>query len=46
VVLTVGTASVRFADGNNAAFTYTVEGTTQTKLITRQVFSGPGTVCQ
>ena len=41
----VGTATVTFADGNRATFAYTVNGTTQTKAITRQVFVAPGTVC-
>jgi hypothetical protein len=45
----VGTATVAFANGNAATFTFTVtEGgrsTTQTKSITRQVFRAPGTVC-
>jgi predicted dienelactone hydrolase len=43
---TVGTASLTFADGNNAAFTYTVGGVTQVKQITRFVFVAPGTICQ
>ena len=42
---TVGTATVSFADGNSAAFAYTVGGVSQTKSITRQVFVSPGTVC-
>ncbi len=41
----IGSASVSFADGNAATFAYTVNGTTQTKQITRQVFAPPGTVC-
>jgi len=41
----VGTASFSFSDGNSAAFTYTVNGVTQTKAITREVFTSPGTVC-
>jgi hypothetical protein len=46
VVLTpVGTATFTFADGNNATFAYTVNGISQTKQITRQVFRTPGTVC-
>ena len=43
---TVGTASLTFTDGNNAAFTYTVGGVTQAKQITRFVFVAPGTICQ
>jgi hypothetical protein len=47
VVLTaVGTASFTFSDGNNASFAYTVNGISQTKAITREVFQAPGTVCQ
>ena len=48
----VGTATLTFADGNNATFAYTITlGTppvavTQTKPITRQIFQPPGTVCQ
>ncbi|HKU86780.1 MAG TPA: S8 family peptidase [Casimicrobiaceae bacterium] len=41
----VGNATLSFADGNNAAFAYTVDGISQTKAITRQVFRAPGTVC-
>jgi hypothetical protein len=46
VTTTVGTASFTFSDGNNGMFKYTVNGETQTKAITRQVFVAPGTVCQ
>jgi hypothetical protein len=42
----VGTATFTFADGNHATFAYTVNGISQTKQITRQVFRSPGTVCQ
>ncbi len=42
----VGDATFTFADGNNATFAYTVNGVSQTKPITRQVFVTPGTVCQ
>ena len=41
----VGDATVTFADGNRATFAYTVNGTTQAKAVTRQVFVAPGTVC-
>jgi len=34
----VGPGAVTFTDANNASFTYTVNGITQTKAITRQVF--------
>ncbi|HEX7272370.1 MAG TPA: hypothetical protein VF420_09490, partial [Casimicrobiaceae bacterium] len=42
----VGTATFTFSDGNNATFAYTVNGVSQNKPITRQVFAAPGTVCQ
>lgn len=42
----VGTASFTFANGNAATFSYTVDGVTQSKAITREVFTPPGTVCQ
>ena len=47
VVLTpVGTLTLTFANGNSATFGYTLNGVTQTKAITRQVFRTPGTACQ
>jgi hypothetical protein len=46
VVAIVGSASFTFTDGNDATFAYTVDGVTQSKAITRQVFTNPGTVCQ
>ena len=47
VVLTpVGALTLTFGDGNNATFAYTVNGVSQSKAITRQVFRDPGTVCQ
>ena len=42
----VGTATFTFTDGNNGTFAYTVNGASLSKAITRQVFVGPGTVCQ
>ena len=42
----VGTAAFTFTDGNNASFAYTVNGVSQTKAITREVFQPPGTTCQ
>ena len=42
----VGTATFTFSDGNDAMFSYTVNGISQTKAITREVFQAPGTVCQ
>lgn len=41
----VGTAAAAFANGNAATFAYTVNSTSQTKPIARQVFVPPGTVC-
>lgn len=42
----VGSATLAFSDGNNAAFTYTVDGITQSKAITREVFGSPQAVCE
>jgi predicted outer membrane repeat protein len=42
----VGTAKVTFSSGQNATFDYTVNGTTQSKPITRFIFATPGTLCQ
>jgi len=42
----VGTATFSFTDGNTGTFGYTVNGVTQTKAITREIFVSPGTVCQ
>lgn len=42
----VGSATLTFADGNNATFAYTLFGVPQAKNITREVFRAPGTVCQ
>ena len=36
--IAVGAGTLTFSDGNNGTFTYTVNGITQTKSITRQVF--------
>ena len=41
----VGTASITFTDNNNATFSYTVNGISQTKPLTRFVFSSPVTTC-
>ena len=42
----VGTAAFTFTSGNAATFAYTVNGVSQTKAITRQLFVPPaGTVC-
>ena len=41
----VGTATFTFSDANNGNFAYTLNGVSQTKAITRQVYSSPATVC-
>jgi hypothetical protein len=43
-VTAVGTATLSFAGEDNGTFTYAVNGTTQSKAITRQVF-GPKPAC-
>ena len=45
VVTPVGTASFSFSDANNGTFNYTVNGITQSKAITRQVYSSPVPAC-
>ena len=45
VATPVGTASFTFTDANNGTFTYTVNGTTQSKPITRIVYSSPVPTC-
>ena len=42
----VGTLTISFASGNAATFSYVVNGVSQSKAITRQVFRTPGTLCQ
>ncbi|MBU6483166.1 MAG: S8 family peptidase [Betaproteobacteria bacterium] len=42
----VGTLTLSFSDGANGTFAYTVNGVSQVKAITREVFVAPGTVCQ
>ncbi|HSN19694.1 MAG TPA: hypothetical protein VLS49_03405 [Usitatibacter sp.] len=46
VVTPVGSATFEFGDANNGTFTYTVNGVTQSKSITRQVYGTPTTACQ
>jgi hypothetical protein len=41
-----GTATLTFSDLSNGTFAYTVDGVSQSKPITRQVFSNPATVCK
>jgi hypothetical protein len=44
---TVGTSTFSFTDGNAGTFAYNVNGVTQTKNITRELFQPPaGTVCE
>lgn len=42
----VGTATFTFTDGANGTFAYTVNGVSQVKNFTREVFVAPGTACQ
>jgi hypothetical protein len=42
----VGTATFTFSDGNNAQFAYVVNGVSQTKALTREIFRQSGTVCR
>ena len=39
------TATFTFSNGNSATFSYTVNGISQVKPITRQIFGSVGTVC-
>ncbi len=41
----MGSAQLAFFDGNSGTFTYTVNGETQSKDITREILTAPGTVC-
>jgi hypothetical protein len=44
-VATAGTMRLNFSDGNNGTLTYTYNGATVTKAITRQLFSSPVPAC-
>ncbi|MGE5094984.1 MAG: hypothetical protein ACM3SO_07585 [Betaproteobacteria bacterium] len=46
VVTPAGTATFTFSDANNGTFAYTVNGVSQAKPITRQIFSSPPSVCR
>ncbi|HEY7240994.1 MAG TPA: PHB depolymerase family esterase [Burkholderiales bacterium] len=46
VATAVGSATFTFSGGNAATFAYTVNGVSQVKNITREVFAGPGTTCR
>ncbi len=41
----VGSGTFAFSDADNGTFTYTVNGITQSKAITRQIFSSPVAQC-
>jgi serine protease len=41
-----GTLTIAFASGNSATFSYTVNGISQAKTITREIYSGLGTTCR
>lgn len=45
-VTQVGTGTFTFSDANSGMFAYTVDGVSQSKPITRQVFSSPASVCR
>ena len=45
VATAVGSATFTFTDGNTATFAYTVNGISQSKAITREVFGTTATVC-
>jgi len=42
----VGTLTLSFVSGSSATFSYTVDGISQAKAITREIFSGLGTTCR
>ena len=44
-ITAVGSATFTFTDGSNGTFAYTVNGITQSKAITRQIFDSPLPVC-
>ena len=45
-VTPAGTGTFTFTDASNGMFAYTVDGVTQSKPITRQVYGSPVTVCR
>lgn len=45
-VTEAGTGTFTFTDANNGTFAYTVDGVSQAKAITRQVYANPVTVCR
>lgn len=44
-IVKVGDMRVQFADGESGTLTYSIDGTTVARSITRQVFSTPGSLC-
>ena len=42
----VGNVTLAFTDSSNGTFTYTVDGVTQSKPITRDVYATPATTCR
>ena len=42
---TVGSGTLTFTDGNNGSFSYTVNGISQVKPITRVIYASPVSVC-
>jgi len=46
VATPVGNATFTFTDANNGTFSYTLNNVSQSKAITRQVYSTPPTVCR
>jgi hypothetical protein len=45
-VAAAGQATFVFSDAGTGTFTYTLDGVTQAKAITRQVYASPATVCR
>ena len=45
-VAAAGEARLSFTDANNGTFSYTLDGVTQSKTVTRQVYATPKTVCR
>ena len=43
---TVGSATLTFTNANNGTFSYTVDGISQSKPITRYIYASSSTVCQ
>lgn len=42
----VGSGTFTFTSGDTGTFAYTVEGVSQSKAITRQIYAAPTTVCR